>query len=374
MIFNDFQDLKISALGLGCMRLPYLDKYENIDISAVKRMVALAMSKGINYYDTAWGYHGGNSEPVMGEVLSEYPRESYYIATKFPGYDLKNFGKAEEIFEKQLERCKVDYFDFYLFHNVSEMNIEYYLDHSYGTAEFLVEQKKKGRIRHLGFSVHGNIETTKRFLDEYGEYIEFCQIQLNWLDYDLQNAKAKIELLNSLNIPIWVMEPLRGGRLCQLAPEYAERLLKLRPDHTVTQWAFRYLQTIPGVTMTLSGMSNYEQLEENIATIAENKFLNDKELEVLLDISKKMTSQKTLLCTSCRYCTDHCPQELDIPSLIALYNKLTFSKDGFVVPGELASMDDTKKPSACISCHSCELVCPQQIKISDMMKDFAKKW
>lgn len=246
MICNNFQNIKLSALGMGCMRLPHFEKYQDIDTDAVKKMVSLAMEKGINYYDTAWGYHDGNSERVMGQVLSEYPRESFYLASKFPGYDLSNMGKVREIFEEQLHKCRVDYFDFYLFHNVCEMNIDGYLDPKFGIFEYLMEQKKNGRIRHLGFSAHGNMETMQRFLDAYGEHMEFCQIQLNWLDYDFQKAKAKAEILNKLNIPIWVMEPLRGGSLCKLAPEHEETLKKLRPGRNMTEWAFRFLQSIPG--------------------------------------------------------------------------------------------------------------------------------
>lgn len=373
MIYNDFQGLKLSSLGMGCMRLPHLEKYCDIDIPAVKKMVAHAMEKGVNYYDTAWGYHDGNSEPAMGEVLAEYPRESFYLATKFPGYDLNNFGKTEEIFEKQLSRCRVDYFDFYLIHNVCEKNIDHYLDMKYGTLDYLLEQKKNGRIKHLGFSIHGNMETMERFMAVYGKYMEFCQIQLNWLDYDFQNAKAKVELLNSLNIPIWVMEPLRGGSLCKLADEYEKMLWGLRPESSVVEWAFRYLQTVPGVTVTLSGMSNYEQMAQNISIFEESKPLNDKEIAVLHTIGKDMTSKKTLACTVCRYCTTHCPMELDIPRLIELYNEHIFSDGGFIAPMVLSTLDESKKPSACIGCKACEAVCPQQIKISDMMADFSEK-
>nr|WP_330363823.1 aldo/keto reductase [Butyrivibrio sp. WCD2001] len=176
-------------------------------------MVDRAMTAGINYYDTAFGYHDGNSEIVMGEILSGYPRDSYYIATKFPGYDLSNMPKVKEIFEKQLEKTGMEYFDFYLFHNVCEMNINQYLDPKYGIFDYLMEHKKNGRIKHLGFSCHGEYEVLKRFLDAYGEHMEFCQLQLNYLDWKFQKAEDKVKLLNDMNIPVWVMEPLRGGKL-----------------------------------------------------------------------------------------------------------------------------------------------------------------
>ena len=203
---------------MGAMRLPVIDGDDGkIDEAAAKEMVEYAMEQGINYYDTAWGYHGGNSETVLGKALGRYPRESYYLATKFPGYDLANMPKAEEIFEKQLEKCGVDYFDFYLFHNVCEMNIDAYLDEKYGIYTYLMEQKKNGRIKHLGFSAHGSCEVMKRFLEAYGPDMEFCQIQLNYIDWTFQEAKEKTELLRSWQIPVWVMEPLRGGKLAGLS-------------------------------------------------------------------------------------------------------------------------------------------------------------
>ena len=220
MEYNTFQNLNLSALGLGAMRLPTIDGNDaQIDEAASAKMLAYAMENGINYYDTAWGYHSGNSETLMGKLLKAYPRNSFYLASKFPGYDLSNMNKVAEIFEKQLEKCQVQYFDFYMFHNVCELNIEGYLDAKFGIFEYLMEQKKNGRIRHLGFSTHGTLETMTRFLDAYGAHMEFCQIQLNWLDWDFQDAKAKVELLNKYNIPIWVMEPVRGGSLVNLAEE-----------------------------------------------------------------------------------------------------------------------------------------------------------
>lgn len=225
MIYKNFQDIKLSRLGMGAMRLPTIDGDDHhIDEKATKEMVAYAMKQGMNYYDTAWGYHGGQSEFLLGKILKDYPRDSFYLATKFPGYDLSNMSKVQDIFEKQLEKCQVEYFDFYLFHNVCEMNIQAYLDKNYGIFNYLWEQKKRGRIKHLGFSAHGDLSTMKLFLEAYGDKMEFCQIQLNYLDYLFQDAKAKIELLNEYHIPVWVMEPLRGGRLANLQEDYANEL------------------------------------------------------------------------------------------------------------------------------------------------------
>ena len=373
MVYRNFQEIKLSALGLGAMRLPTINGNDaEIDEKAAEEMVSYAMEQGINYYDTAWGYHSGNSETVMGKILKKYPRESYYLATKFPGYDLSNMPKVEEIFEKQLEKCGVEYFDFYLFHNVCEMNIDAYLDEQYGIYTYLMEQKKKGRIKHLGFSAHGSCEVMKRFLDAYGADMEFGQIQMNYLDWTFQDAKAKTELLASYHIPVWVMEPLRGGRLATLSAKYEQILKELRPQETIPAWAFRFLQTIPGVTVVLSGMSNFEQLKENIETFGTDSPLNQKEMDAVLSNAKDMIDS-VLPCTACRYCTSHCPKGLDIPKLLALYNEHNFTGGGFIAPMALMAVAQDKQPAACIGCRSCEKVCPQQIKISEAMADFAAK-
>ena len=374
MMYRDFQDVKLSALGMGAMRLPVVDGDDSkIDEAAAFAMVDEAMARGVNYYDTAWGYHSGNSELVMGKALARHPREKFYLATKFPGYDLSNMGKVEEIFEKQLEKCQVEYFDFYLFHNVCEMNIDAYLDPKYGTYDYLLAQKKNGRIRHLGFSAHGDYDVMKRFLEAYGKDMEFCQIQLNYLDWDFQDAKRKVELLNQWNIPVWVMEPLRGGKLASLAPEDEAKLKALRPDEGIPAWAFRYLQSIPSVVVTLSGMSNMEQMKENIATFEMDKPLNETELETLHAIAQGMVKKIVLPCTACHYCTSHCPQGLDIPNLLSLYNEYCFTQGGFIAPMALSAIPADKQPSACIGCRSCEAVCPQGIKISEAMADFTAK-
>ena len=234
MLYKSFQGWKLSALGMGAMRLPVIDGDDSrIDETAAEQMVAYAMESGINYYDTAWGYHNGQSELIMGRLLRKYPRESYFLASKFPGYDLANMDKVEEIFEKQLEKCGVDYFDFYLFHNVCEMNIDAYLNPKYGIFAYLMKQKQAGRIRHLGFSAHGSYGVMKRFLHAYGADMEFGQIQLNYLDWKFQDAQAKVELLREFGIPVWVMEPLRGGRLVTLSKEDTEKLHNLRPEEPV---------------------------------------------------------------------------------------------------------------------------------------------
>ena len=373
MIYREFKDIKLSMLGLGTMRLPLLDgDNSKIDEKATAEMVDYAMEHGVNYYDTAWGYHEGNSETVMGKVLSAHPRDSFYLASKFPGYDLENFKRIEEIFEKQLEKCGVDYFDFYLFHSVTEENIHGYLNREYGLLDYLLKQKENGRIRHLGFSAHADCNVMRRFLEAYGEHIEFCQLQINYLDWTYQKAKEKVELLEEYDIPVWVMEPLRGGKLAELSVEAEKELSELRPDENIPAWAFRFLQTIPNVKMILSGMSNFTQLKENVATFEEDKPLSEEELKVILKIADGMMG-RMLPCTACRYCITHCPKGLDIPRLLGIYNNNQFSGVGNIQPAVLKNVEKEKWPSKCIACRSCEKVCPQGIKISEAMADFTEK-
>lgn len=373
MIYNNFQNIKISSLGFGTMRLPCeSNDAKKPDLSAVCDMVDEAIKSGVNYFDTAWGYHDGLSEITLCKALSRYSRESYFLADKFPGYDLANMPKVKEIFNEQLKKCQTEYFDCYLFHNVCEKNIDAYLDPQYGIYDYFIKMKKEGKIKHLGFSTHGDEHTISRFLEAYGKDMEFCQLQINFIDWKFQHADRKVQLLKKYNIPVWVMEPLRGGRLASLPEKYESILKELRPDETVPAWSFRFLQSLPEVTVTLSGMSNMQQLKDNIKTMDTFAPLNEKELDALDKIAAEMTSVKSLPCTGCRYCTSHCPQELDIPMLISLYNEHSFSGGGFIAPFRLSALPADKLPSACIGCRSCEAVCPQEIKISEMMSSFAK--
>ena len=374
MIQKTFQRERLPALSMGAMRLPVVDGDNGkVDKQAAAEMIAYAMEHGVNYFDSGWSYHGGQSEAVLGELLSAYPRERYSVATKFPGYDLSNMDKVEEIFEAQLRNCRVDYFDYYLLHNVCEMNLDDYLDERHGIMAYLNRQRERGRIRHLGFSSHGGLEVMKRFLAAYGDRMEFCQLQLNFLDWEFQAGREKVELLRRYHLPIWVMEPLRGGALARLAPEDVERLKALRPEESVVGWAFRFLQSIPEVVTVLSGMSSLEQLRENVAIFEEERPLNEEEQAALLAIGARMVRGSALPCTACRYCTDHCPQGLDIPRLLELYNEHSFTGGGFIAPMALMAVPEEKHPSACIGCRRCEAVCPQQLKISEAMADFTEK-
>ena len=365
----------LSRLGMGAMRLPAMGSEWGAPIveTAAEKMVAYAIEHGINYFDTAWGYHGGQSEVFLGKALKQYPRERWFLADKFPGYDLSNMNKVGEIFEEQLKRCGVEYFDFYLFHNVCEMNIDAYLDTQYGIFDYLLKQKADGRVRYLGFSVHGSYDVMKRFLNAYGNKMEFCQVQLNYIDWIFQSAKEKVDLLNEHHIPVWVMEPMRGGQLATLPKENSEKLKKLRPEESIHAWAFRFIQSIPNVVVTLTGASTLEQLQENINFYHEEKPLTKSEMDTLLQISYSMIQKGTLPCTACRYCTDYCPQQLDIPNLLKLYNEHRFTGGGFIAPMALMAIPEERQPKACIACRKCEAVCPQQIKISDAFADFVAK-
>ena len=374
MYYNDFKDLKLSGLGMGNMRLPILDgDSSKIDEDLARKMIAYCLESGINYFDTAYGYHGGNSERVVGKLLKEYPRDSFYLATKFPSYDGSYFSRMPEIFEEQLQKLQVDYFDFYLMHNVNRANINLFVNPERNALDYFYEQKEKGRIRHLGFSAHADYDDLKKYLEAYGDHMEFCQIQLNWLDWDFQDAKKRVALLKEYNLPIWVMEPVRGGKLATIPEEYMEKLRKFRPDATAPEWCFRFLQAIPEVTMILSGMSNMEQLEENVKTFAAKEPVTDEERNLLFEIAQDFISKNTLPCTACRYCTSYCPNNIEIPDVIASYNEDKLSGSFFRVPMMMRRLPEGCKPTDCVGCKSCEEVCPQDIKISEVMADITER-
>ena len=369
MIYRQFKDLSLSGLGFGTMRLPLMEDGHTIDEARFAQMIAYAMEHGVNYFDTAYPYHGGMSEIATGRALAAYPRESWYLASKYPGHQIASSYDPAAVFEEQLKKCGVDYFDFYLLHNVYENSLDVYMDPRWNILEYFKEQKRLGRIRHLGFSTHARPDTLEKFLDYAGDSMEFCQIQLNWLDWTLQDGKAKVDLLNSRGIPIWVMEPLRGGKLAALSDEDTQKLKALRPEESTASWGFRWLMNVPGVTMVLSGMSSLEQMEDNVGTFSEGTPQTEAECQLLLDIAEGM--KNALPCTRCRYCCDGCPMELDIPMLIHAYNDIKFG-GGMTVAMQFDALPQEKKPSACIACGACAAVCPQNIDIPGALADFAK--
>ena len=369
MMYNDACGERISRLGFGCMRLP-LTPEKAIDEPALQRMVDDAMAHGVNYFDTAWPYHGGQSELAIGKALARYPRASWFLADKYPGHQIASSYNPAEIFEQQLKKCGVEYFDFYLLHNVYENSIGVYTDPKWNILNYFREQKRLGRIRHLGFSSHARPDTLERFLDWAGDSMEFCQIQLNYLDWTLQDAKAKYDLLTARGIPVWVMEPLRGGKLAALAEQDAQRLRAVRPDETPAAWGFRWLQNLPNVKVVLSGMSDEAQMADNIRTFTSGTPQTAEEAALLADIAEGL--KNALPCTRCRYCCDGCPMQLDIPMLIHAYNDLKFG-GSMTVPMQMDALPEEKRPSACIGCGACAAVCPQKIDIPAALKEMADR-
>lgn len=359
---------KVSALGFGTMRLPLLED-GSIDQKQVQKMTDYAMENGVNYYDTAYPYHNGLSELSIGKALAKYPRDSFLLADKFPGHQHMKKYDCKGIFEEQLEKCGVDYFDFYLYHNVCENCFKTYTNEEYGIKDFFIEQKRLGRIRHLGLSTHARAENLEEVLDYFGDCIEFVQIQLNYIDWDLQDAERKVEILRERNLPIIVMEPLRGGKLADLGQESNELLKGRRPDESIASWSFRWLQTLPEVAIVLSGMSNFDQMKDNIATFSGGDDLSDEEKTVLTGIADSM--KVGVPCTACRYCTEGCPMGLDIPMLLAAYNDMKF-QTAMAVPMQMDALPAEKRPESCISCGACAAVCPQQIDIPAVMSEFSE--
>ena len=373
MIFHSFQDLKLSALGFGAMRLPVLpDGSGTIDQEELDRMVDAAIAAGVNYFDTAHPYHGGKSEGAIGRSLSRYPRDRWHLADKFPGH--QNVGGVnafvpEEVFEEQFRRCGVDFFDFYLLHNVNENSMAYYCNPENRCLEYFLEQREKGRIRHLGFSCHAAPDALEKFLRAYGKEMEFCQIQLNYVDWTLQNARKKCELLREAGIPVWVMEPVRGGKLASFPEEIEAKMRSFRPDESTAAWAFRWLQTVPKPTVVLSGMSSLAQMEDNLRTFSGEKPLSEEEIGVLEEIADRLSG--SIPCTGCRYCCAGCPMELDIPKILNFANEMAVGNSINIVM-RYTAMGKDKLADACIGCGQCAKACPQKINIPGEMKKFAE--
>lgn len=364
MIYSDFKGQKLSLLGFGAMRLPVADG--KVDEPQVIEMTRRAIQGGVNYFDTAFPYHNGESERVMGRALSAYPRDSFYLATKFPGHQIAERHEPAPVFEEQLKKCGVDYFDFYLLHNVCENSLSTYQDERWGIIPYFLEQKKRGRIRHLGFSSHGDVELLRDFLDQYGADMEFCQIQLNYLDWTLQRAKEKYDLLTARGIPVWVMEPVRGGKLAKLNAADEQTLHALRPNASIPSFGFRFLQGLPNVQMVLSGMSDMAQMEDNLKTFQAREPLSKAETDALFAIAEGMKNE--VPCTGCRYCVAGCPLGLNIPMLLSTLNDLRFSP-AFTGIMRLEALPKEKQPGACIACGQCAAQCPQGIDVPARMQE-----
>lgn len=364
MQYKLFLDMNISALGMGVMRLPEIVGQPGvIDRETGRAIIDRALSGGINYFDTAHIYQNGDSERFIGEVLSDYPRESYHLATKFKVTDAKDI---KEMFAQQLKRCNTEYFDIYLLHNITAKTFDEFTDPARGYLDFMLEQQKEGRIRHLGFSSHGTPDIIQKTLDWHR--FDMAQIQANYLDWNLIDSAAQYKVLEQNGIPVWIMEPVKGGRLASLNSE-AEAILKsAAPNRSLSSWAFRYLFDLPAVQTILSGMSSLEQLEDNIATFDEYQPLSADEKQALAEAVKVFMKDAGVLCSSCRYCVPACPMELDIPLLIKGYNVLNTSGSTWRAEG----FDKTKSADHCIGCGACAALCPQNINIPDVMQRLTK--
>lgn len=370
MKYRSFKDKKISLLGFGAMRFPLIEQggEKIVDFAESERLVDEAVRAGVNYFDTGYPYLRGESERIIGKILSKYPRESYYLADKFPGHQIMENYDVKGIFEEQLQKCGVDYFDFYLLHNVAETTLDTYKDSRWGIVDYLIEEKKRGRIKHLGFSTHATVEGLEEILELYADKLEFCQIQLNYLDFTLQRANEKLELLKKYNMPVIVMEPVRGGKLANLNPK-AEAMLKARrPDESIASWCFRWLESFPEIITVLSGMSSMTQVEDNLKTYSGGEPLSFDERALLSEIAEAL--KKSVPCTACRYCTDGCPAGLDIPELISVYNDLSYQKSTNTAM-RVEFLPDDKKPEMCIGCGQCNEICPQKIDIPKTLSELA---
>lgn len=368
MIFNDVDEDRLSLLGFGTMRLA-LNEDKTINQEEVEKMVKYALDNGVNYFDTAFPYHEGLSEIAIGKALKKYPRDSFRLASKYPGHQTASSYNPKEIFEKQLEKCQVEYFDYYLLHNVCESCFDVYEDEKWGIIDYFVKQKELGRIKHLGFSSHAQADNLDKFISRHEGLFEFCQVQLNYLDWTLQEGKKKYEILEKHHMPIWVMEPVRGGKLVTtLAESDKEKLKEFRPNESVASFAFRFLMQYPSIKMILSGMSSMEQMIDNIKTFDKDIPLTNEENKYLLELAEKL--KQSIPCTACRYCVEGCPMQLDISTLIASLNDLKFA-NSFTAPMLIESLPDDKKPSACIACGKCTRICPQKIDVPKAMRELS---
>ena len=368
-----------SILGFGLMRLPVksvLGKIDvlrpvlgNIDFETGKEMIDYAIANGINYFDTAWIYHHGKSEKFIREALKKYPRESYYLADKMPGWLVKTKADAEKIFAEQLVRCGTEYFDFYLCHALTADSFKKYENF---LLDFLIQKKAEGKIQRLGFSFHDEAEKIAGIADAYTW--DFAQIQLNYFDWKTQNAELQYDELTKRKIPVIVMEPVRGGSLANL-PAKAEAILKaFAPEKSIASWAIRFCMNHNNVAVVLSGMSNFEQTRDNVETAQNFAPMTEEELARLWAAEAVYRGKTVVPCTACRYCMD-CPLGVDIPKNFALYNEHVVFRVPAAEPEWLAGQQaalGNASAARCMACKQCEMHCPQKIKISKWMKKIAE--
>ena len=360
---------QLPKLGFGMMRLPEVD--DCIDIEKTKEMVDIYMNAGFNYFDTAYMYHSGKSETTIKEVLvKRYPRGSYYLVDKYPIWMNKD---KDEVFLDQLERCGVEYFDLYLLHGIEDGNIESY--EKANCFEWGIQLKKEGKIKHLGISYHGSPEALNEILIKHPE-IEIVQIQLNYIDMDnpIIQSRKQHEVLLKHNLPILIMEPVKGGTLANVSKNVEERMKQSNPEASIASWALRYAATQENVVTVLSGMSTMEQLNDNIQTFKEFEKLNQQESKIIDEVVDLMKKEKLIACTSCRYCIDGCPSKINIPEVFKSLNAKKLSKNDWLSEDYYHQVTQNSKASSCIQCGLCESVCPQHLSIIDYLKEAVKEF
>jgi len=362
-----YKNLDISAIGFGAMRLPQKDGEP--DIEKTQKMVDYAMEHGINYYDTAWFYHGGKSELAVGKVMKKYPRYSYYLADKMPLRVLKDKSEVIPLFEEQLQKCQTNYFDFYLAHNINKR--EWETLKKCNVYEQLLEKKQEEKIKYLGFSIHDTPELLEEVVSTYKW--DFVQLPINPIDWKALDAKKQYEIATKAGLPVVVMNPLKGGQLSTLNEKAVEMLKAANPEVSPSSWSLRYSASLPNVFVVLSGMTEIEHVTDNVKTFTNFEPLSDKEQEILASAIATYNSSGAISCTYCQYCTG-CPIGIDIPKNFLMYNqyKATNRKDRFIVAYE--SIKEENRADKCINCGICKTKCPQKLDIPSLLKDVAEQY
>lgn len=352
------KEQSVSLLGMGCMRLPVDNQTGEIDEVLTEKMVDLAFEKGITYYDTAYPYHSGKSEIVIGKILKKYPRNQFCLADKLPIWECNSLEDVKNLFNEQLKKCQVEYFDFYLCHAMNKERYDIYK--KWNVFEYLKGLRQEGKIRHLGFSFHDAPQNIIPIAEELNW--DFAQIQMNYLDYEMQDAKQQYEALTQRGISVVVMEPVRGGLLANVC-EPAQHLFKeKRPDRSIASWALRFVAAFPNVKVILSGMSNLEQVKDNIHTFEEYEPLTEEDKKCI-DLAKKyILGNDFIPCTGCRYCMP-CSFKVDIPKVFKIYNMYGIHKDLDKFKKDMESLEQTHLPKNCRRCKKCLKQCPQHIDI-----------